>query len=162
MEIAIRDFESLEINFTRADVQSFTIGEDEFNVTLTDNNETNKYLAIYKANYPNNPVTKIFHFRKTVDHYPDENQANNTPDSNEIQNNSIKILPIIIIIGSILLLILILAFITVRCIRKKQKKPRNQETVGKIGVFEKAHPKPAGDIHLYNYQFENQNYENYE
>ena len=149
MEIAIRDFESLEINFTRTDVQSFTIGENEFNVTLTKNNETNKYLAIYNASYPNNQITNIFHLRKTI-------------DPNKYQTNGIKeVLPLIIIIGSIFLLILILAFITIGCICKKQKKTRSQENVGKTGVLEEGHPKPAGDIQINDgdYQFKNQNYE---
>ena len=152
MEIAIRAFENLDINFTRTDTQKFIIGENEFNVTLTKNNETNKYLAIYKASYPNNQVTTIFHFRETL-------------DPNDYQTGSIKeVLPLILIIVSVFLLILIFAFIIFARNCTRQEKPRNREPVGKIGVLEKGCPKPAGEIPLNdgNYEFNNQNYENYQ
>ena len=113
-EIAIRDFENLEIDFTRTDVQSFNIGDHEFNVTLTKNNETNKYLAIYKARYLNNSETEVFHFRKTFDLNENQNYGNR------------KILPLFLIISSLFLIFLISAFIIYVCICKKQQKPTGE------------------------------------
>ena len=63
-EIAMREFENLEINFARTDIQSIKEGSGELNVTLTKNDETKEYLAIFRAIYEQNVESKIFNFRK--------------------------------------------------------------------------------------------------
>jgi len=63
-EKAMREFENLEINFTRTDIQSIKKGSGELNVTLTKNDTTQEYLAIFRASYEQNVENKIFNFRK--------------------------------------------------------------------------------------------------
>jgi len=63
-EKAMREFENLKINFARTDIQSIKKGSGELNVTVTKNDTTKEYLAIFRANYEQNVENKIFHFRK--------------------------------------------------------------------------------------------------